>query len=103
MPYLALAAGTIVVVFIGVVGLIILGKMYSDKIPLKGLINESGEKASFSRFQFLIFTLVIAMCVLVLTLESGEFPEIDLDVLGLLGISGGSFVTSKAIEKSGAP
>jgi uncharacterized membrane protein len=55
-----------------------------------------------SRFQFLIFTFVVAMCLLVLTLESGEFPKLDPNILGLLGISGGSYLVSKGIPRPGA-
>ena len=44
------------------------------------------------------FTFVIAGLTLVLTLESGEFPDLGPDVLALLGISGGSYVVSKGIQ-----
>ena len=34
------------------------------------------------------------------TLESGEFPTLSPEVLGLLGISGGSYVISKGIQSA---
>ena len=85
----------------------VLWQVANGTIELVGLISEpSGPadpgglgKASLSRFQFLIFTFVIAGLFLMLCIESGAFVEIPGNVLGLLGISGGSFVVSKAITK----
>jgi len=99
MPELALVAGWMLVVFIGVLGLKVAYLVVFGRIDLKLLISEKTGVASMSRFQFLIFTFVVAMCVLVLTLESGEFPRLDANILGLLGISGGSYVVSKGIQK----
>ena len=100
MPTLALIAGYVVVIFIGALGAILLLKMFRGTIDLSALISEENGQASFSRFQFLVFTFVIAVSVLVLTLEGGEFPELGTDVLGLLGISGSGYVVSKGIQKS---
>ena len=94
-------AGYIIVIFIGALGGFVLWKIWRGEIDLKLLISEKDGSASFSRFQFLIFTFVVAMSILVLTLESGQFPALGTDVLGLLGISGGSYVISKGIQKSG--
>lgn len=58
-------------------------------------------KASLSRFQFLIFTFVIAGVYLVLCLESGTLVSIPDQVLWLLGISGGTYATSKGIATWG--
>ena len=74
-------------------------KMHRDKIDLSTLLHEHGTgKTSLSRFQLLLFTFVIAGTFLVLSLEAGAFVEIPTSVLILLGISGGSFVISKAIS-----
>src|SRR5262245_46419215 len=99
MPLLALIAGYIVVGLVGLMGLAVVWKILRNKIDLTKLISEASGAASLSRFQFLIFTFVVGMCVLVLTLESGEFPKIDPDVLGLLGISGGSYLVAKGIQR----
>ena len=80
---------------------VIIWKIVSGEIRLKYLVSEANGRASFSRFQFLVFTFVIGGLVLVLTLESGEFPKLGPDVLALLGISGGSYVVSKGIQASG--
>jgi hypothetical protein len=55
-------------------------------------------KASLARFQFLIFTFVIAGVYLVLCLESGRFVEIPQNVILLLGVSGTSYAASKGIH-----
>ena len=83
----------------------VLWQLATGTIKLGGLISEPlqpGEtgpygKASLSRFQFLIFTFVIAGLFLMLCIETGGFVEIPPNVLGLLGISGGGFIVSKAV------
>lgn len=84
----------------------VLWQIGTGSIMLVGLIAEptgpndppgSIGKASLSRFQFLIFTFVIAGLFLMLCIETGAFVEIPTNVLALLGISGGSFIISKAV------
>lgn len=102
---LILFSGWIVVLFIGLLGLIVLMKIYSNKIDLSYLISEENGQASLSRFQFLVFTFVIAVSLVILVMNSlsvGQqpgFPEINTGVWALLGISGGSYVVSKGIQK----
>jgi hypothetical protein len=87
---------------------LVLWKIFTNEINLHDLLAEppppgqtTGEsKASLSRFQFLIFTFVIAGMFLMLSIEAGTFVEIPTNVLALLGISGGSYVVSKAIGKT---
>lgn len=82
--------------------LVILVKIYRDKIDIQGLLSEpqpdGSGKASLSRFQFLIFTFVIAGLYLLMSIKKGEFVPMPYEVLGLLGISGTSYLASKAIE-----
>jgi len=86
---------------------LVLWQIITRHISLTGLISEPPDpnnpsapaKASLSRFQFLLFTFVIAGLYLLLCIEAGTFIEIPTNVLGLLGISGGSFVVSKAVGK----
>jgi hypothetical protein len=81
----------------------VLWKIFQNQISLDGLLAEPppadnptvGAKASLSRFQFLIFTFVIAGLYLLLSIEAGTFVEIPGNVLLLLGISSGSYVVSK--------
>jgi len=101
MESLALVMGWIVVIFIGVIALVILWKIITDKIKLDHLISDLDCYASMSRFQFLIFTFVIATSLLLIITSKNPpgFPdEIPTGVFALLGISGGSYVISKGID-----
>ncbi len=104
MDDLAYIAALIVMFFIGAAGLIILWRMVDGTINLEKLISEQDGTASLSRFQFLVFTFVIAMSLLLVVIGQKEpaFPTgISPDVLALLGISSGSYVISKGIQKAG--
>jgi hypothetical protein len=91
-----IAVAVIMVAFAGTV----LWQIVNGKIELVGLIAEPGNggvgKASLSRFQMLIFTFVIAGLFLMLSIETGGFVDVPTNVLGLLGISGGSYLIAKA-------
>ncbi|MCA0871946.1 hypothetical protein LCL97_13990 [Seohaeicola saemankumensis] len=69
---------------------------------LTGIVLEPGEnpKASLSRFQMLVFTFVVAGLFLMLSIEAGDFVDIPASVLGLIGLSGGTFVVSKGVTTS---
>lgn len=67
-------------------------------IDIRNMLEEpDSNKASLSRFQFLIFTFVVAGLFLLLSIESGTFVAVPNSVLMLLGISAGSYVVSKGI------
>lgn len=91
-------------VFIALLGLLVLWKIWKGDIKLTGLINESNKpdgssgEASMSRFQLLIFTFVIAMSLFLIIIHEMKFPEIPGSVWTLLGISGGSYLISKGIQ-----
>ncbi len=59
-------------------------------------------KASLSRFQFLLFTFLIAGLFVVLSLESCTLIEIPNGVVGLMGVSGLSYMVAKAVPSGGA-
>jgi hypothetical protein len=73
-------------------GMIDLAYLVSEPIAKGG---DGQPKASLSRFQFLIFTFVIAGLYLVLSIEAGTLIEVPNGALVLLGISGGSYIVSK--------
>ena len=82
---------------------IIIVFIWKRVINFEKLISEQDGSASFSRFQFLIFTFIIASAYIVLALESfkngiQEMPQIPDGVLILIGMSGGSYLGSKLIE-----
>jgi hypothetical protein len=94
----------ITIILLGFAALV-LWKLYKEPLALNGLLSEppgpNGEvKASLARFQFLIFTFVIAGLYLLLCIEAGTFIEIPGNVLALLGISSGTYVVSKTVSSS---
>jgi hypothetical protein len=97
----------VAVILLGFAALV-LWKLYERRDSLVGLIDEMPNpekpneipKASLSRFQFLIFTFVIAGLFLLLSIEAGTFIDVPANVLILLGISGGSYVISKQVSKT---
>lgn len=104
MDGVALAMGIVLVVIIGIFGLVINWLMISGKINLAKLICEKNGDASMSRFQLLIFTFVIAMSLFLIIASPGQgapsFPEIPNGIFVLLGISGGSYLISKGVQKA---
>jgi len=106
---LTLVCGYLICVIIGVLGFVVLREMYLGNIDLSRLISEPNGDASMSRFQFLVFTFVIAFSlflVVVATLAPGvspvgpHFPDVPATILTLLGISGSSYLVSKSIQFS---
>jgi uncharacterized BrkB/YihY/UPF0761 family membrane protein len=99
--FLALVMGWIVTVLIAAFAIAIILKMIRGDINLMYLIAGGDGDASLSRFQFLIFTFVIALGLFLIILSTNppSFPgTIPGGILALLGISGGSYVTSKAVD-----
>jgi uncharacterized membrane protein len=107
--FVAVALALVIVTF----ALIVAWKLFRGQIDLTYLLAEPAgplppgtdpneppaePKASISRFQFLIFTFVIAGVFLILCLESGQFVEIPESVILLLGVSGTSYAASKGIK-----
>ncbi len=99
--FLGLIMGWVATVLIAGFGVIVLCKMAKGTIDLKKLVSETDDSgASLSRFQFLIFTFVISMSLFWIILVNTGFPDnIPKDILILLGISGGSYLGSKGIQK----
>lgn len=109
-PIIATAGFAVIAFIILAFASVVLVKIFKGEIDLDALVAEPPPpgaaanavgKASLSRFQFLLFTFVVAGLFLLLSIEAGDFVEIPTNVLGLLGISGGSYVVSKAVGQSG--
>jgi hypothetical protein len=99
----------VIAMVVGAFAAVVIGKMINNEIDLALLVSEDNGNASLSRFQFLIFTFVIAASYFLLVTyrlatSKGDglanLPEIPNGVLGPIGISGGSYVISKGIQKS---
>lgn len=99
---LGLVIGWILTAFLAVLALMILLKIWKGDIDLNYLISDENGWASLSRFQFLVFTFVVAMSLFYLIVASTppKYPVIPKEILALLGISGGSYVLSKGIQNS---
>jgi len=97
MELLRLVIGWSLAIFLAVLEAIFLYRVATNQISLKYLISDDRGFASLSRFQFLIFTFVIAMTLFYLIIAKGEYPVIPNQILALLGISGGSYVVAKGI------
>lgn len=98
---LALIMGWIVTILIAAFALAIIYKMVKGDINLMYLIAGGDGDASLARFQFLVFTFVIALGLFLIILSTNPptFPTaIPGGILALLGISGGSYVTAKAVD-----
>lgn len=73
-------------------------RMWTNKIDLSQIISDGSGQASLSRFQFLIFTFVIGVGIVYLTVKGEAFPQLDQGILVLLGISGASYVVGKSLD-----
>jgi uncharacterized BrkB/YihY/UPF0761 family membrane protein len=100
--------GWMLAIIIALFALRILYLIYtSDRIHLELLLCESTTDkpiASMARFQFLVFTFVIALSlflVIVGNKDGPQFPpKIPSEILALLGISGASYAVGKGIQAS---
>ena len=97
---LALFIGWPLALFIGFLELVVIWKVATNQIDIRNLLDEpDGTGASFSRFQFLIFTFVIAMSLFWVVVRHDGFPEeIPSGIFTLLGISGGTYAISKGLQ-----
>src|SRR5688572_25512985 len=102
MTLLGLTIGWILTIFIGLLALIIIVKIWKGDIDLNYVISDELGWASLSRFQFLVFTFVVAMSLfyIIVNKEPPGYPDIPKEILALLGISGGSYILSKGIQNS---
>lgn len=100
---LSLIAGYIICILVGALGAIIIWRIADGTIDISHLISEANGDASMSRFQFLVFTFVIALSLfLVIVSAPGhpDFPVIPGTILALLGISSSSYLVGKSIQFS---
>lgn len=92
----AIVVAIVLVAFAGAVVVLLL----RGKIDIHNLIAEADGKASLSRFQFLLFTFVVAGLYFLLCVEAGTLIEVPASVLGILGISASGYVLSKGVTAS---
>jgi Bacterial Ig-like domain (group 2) len=107
MATLVMICGYLICGLVGLLGVAVLWQVFDGTIDLSRLISEPNGDASMSRFQFLVFTFVIALSLFLVIVagKNGDgkpaFPEsIPGGILTLLGISGSSYAVGKAIQFS---
>ena len=99
---LTIAAGFTLLALVFLYGLAVLIYIANGSIDLSDLLSERNDsKASMSRFQLLIFTLVIALSLFLVVVSQMKFPPIPPEILTLLGISASTYAVSKGIQVSG--
>jgi amino acid transporter len=101
---LKVATGFTLLALIFLFGFAVLVYIANGSIDLSDLLSETGESkgASMSRFQLLIFTLVIALSLFLVVVSTMKFPDtIPPEILTLLGISASTYAVSKGIQTSG--
>jgi hypothetical protein len=101
MPIPSLILSWAVTVFVVFLEAVVVFLILTGRIKLDRLISEPDGSASLARFQFLIFTFVIATSffLVVLGQDPPGFPDrIPAEVLVLLGLSGGSYLISQGIH-----
>ena len=89
--------------FLGILMVIIVVLILMGRIRLDRLISEPNGDASLSRFQFLIFTFVIAVSFVLIVVgeDPPSFPDrIPSELFVLLGISAGTYALSKGIQSN---
>ena len=97
---LLLFCGYGVCLFLGWLCVILLIKIGRDEINLNKLVSEANGDASMSRFQLLIFTMIVAVSLFIMVLKNWSFPYVSDGILTLLGISASTYAVSKGIQFS---
>lgn len=99
---LKVATGFTLLALVFLFGFAVLIYIAKGQIDLSDLLSEVGDKgASMSRFQLLIFTLVIALSLFLVTAANMRFPDhIPPEILTLLGISASTYAVSKGIQSA---
>ena len=95
----AMEYGALIITFL--FGFMVLAAIASGTIDISALLEEKSGTggASMSRFQFLVFTFVVAICLLLIVVYNHKFPDdIPAGVLTLLGISASTYAVSKGIQ-----
>lgn len=100
MTKLKVATGYGALVIALLSGLLVLVSVAMGRIDISSLFTELGGGASLSRFQLFIFTIVVAMSLLIIVSVSQKLPDVPTGVLTLLGISATTYGVSKGIQTS---
>ncbi len=98
MGWMAQACALLACLFLAALAALVIFNIVTGKMDLQFLVSEANGHASMSRFQLLIFTLVIGLSFVLVVANTNKMPEISTQVLMLLGISGSTYAVSKGIQ-----
>jgi hypothetical protein len=99
-PDLLLVTWWLFLILMTVLCAFLLWLMLRGTISLKGLLDEETGGASVSRFQLLLFSLIVAVGLFLYIVANLALPDIPASVLTLLGISASTYAASKGIQFS---
>jgi hypothetical protein len=93
-------SGFVFLLIMGALCVMLLIKTWTNQIDLSSLLDEANGDASMSRFQLLVFSLVVAVGVFLFILKNLTLPDIPQSILTLLGISASTYAAGKGISFS---
>jgi len=94
------AFGVAFLLFMGALCVLLLWKMWTGHIKLDTILEEANGDASVSRFQFLLFSLIVAVGVFLYIVNRLTLPDIPPSILTLIGISASTYAVGKGISYS---
>jgi hypothetical protein len=92
-------AGYAAVAFVGFVVIVISWHVLTGRIDISHMLSDAAGRSSISRFQLLLFTLVVAIHVAIMEIRTNSVPDIPRGLLILLAISSGTYLASKLISE----
>jgi TRAP-type C4-dicarboxylate transport system permease small subunit len=100
MNIMLMLSGFVFLLIMGALCVMLLIKTWTNQIDLSSLLDEANGDASMSRFQLLVFSLVVAVGVFLFILKNLTLPDIPQSILTLLGISASTYAAGKGISFS---
>jgi hypothetical protein len=100
MNIMLMLSGFVFLLIMGALCVMLLIKTWTNQIDLSSLLDEANGDASMSRFQLLVFSLVVAVGVFLFILKNLTLPDIPQSILTLLGISASTYAAGKRISFS---
>ena len=100
MQVFLLVMGGAFLLFMGILSGLLLWKMARNEINLATILNESNGDASISRFQLLLFSMIVGVGLFLYMLNNLALPDIPNSILVLLGISASTYAAGKGISFS---
>jgi len=98
--YILPAFGVGFLLLMGALCVLLLTKMWKNEINLATLLDEANGDASISRFQLLLFSIVVSVGMFLYMLHNLQLPDVPQSILILVGISASTYAAGKGISYS---